>query len=135
MITREDLESFILRIGTEYEEVEDGMWVIGGPDHDTPVVLHHSPPVVLLRLKVLRLPAEVDGDRMAAIYRRVLELNATDIVHGSYGIDGDDLILSDALELETLDFHELRISYESLIFAASSHMPGLAELLPVAHEG
>lgn len=135
MITREDLESFILRIGTEYEEIEDGMWVIGGPDDDTPVVVHHSPPVVLLRLKVLRLPTDVDGDRMAAIYRRVLELNATDIVHGSYGIDGDDLILSDALELEDLDFHELRTSYESLLFAVSSHMPGLAELLPVAHEG
>jgi hypothetical protein len=136
MITREDLESFILRLGKEHEEIEEGMWVVGGPEDGTPVVVDYAPPVVLLRLKVLRLPAaDEGGDRLAAIYRRVLELNATDIVHGSYGVDGEDLILSDALELEGLDFQELRTSYESLLFAASSHLPALAELLPVAHEG
>jgi hypothetical protein len=43
--------------------------------------------------------------------------------------------LSDALDLETLDFQELRNSYESIAFAATAHMKHLAELLPVAHKG
>ena len=42
--------------------------------------------------------------------------------HGAYGIEDGDLILSDTLELETLDFHELQASMESITLAAASHM-------------
>jgi hypothetical protein len=59
-------------------------------------------------------------------------MNATDIVHGSYGIEAQEVVLSDALELETLDFAELRSSYESLTLAASSHLP---ELVAIVDQG
>lgn len=135
MTTREDLESFLIRMGLESDEVEEGMWIVQGPDGGAPIVVHYSPPVLLLRLKVIDLPAGAGDGVLAPLYRRLLELNANDIVHGAYGIEEGDVILSDTLELETLDFQELRSSYESLAFAASSHLPGLAELVSVAHEG
>lgn len=135
MVTREDFESYLIRLGAEVEEVADGMWALRTAESAAPVVVHYTPPVAILRLKVMDLPADADDVRFAALYRRLLELNATDIVHGSYGIEGTDLILSDALDVETLDFPELRNSFESLVFAASTHLPGLAELIPVAHEG
>jgi hypothetical protein len=134
MASREDLESYLIRLGMEAEEVEDGMWVVRPADAGVPVVVHHSPPVVLLRIKVMDLPAGDDG-RLAPLYRRLLELNATDIVHGSYGIEEREVVLSDALELDTLDFQELQSSFESLLFAVSSHLNTLAELVSVAHEG
>jgi len=135
MVTREDFESYLIRLGVEVEEVAEGMWVLRGADGGTPVVAHYTPPVAVLRLKVMDLPPDADDARYGALYRRLLELNATDIVHGSYGIEGSDLILSDALDIETLDFPELRSSFESIVLAASTHLPGLAELVPVAHEG
>ncbi len=135
MITREDLEGWLIRTGADVEEVDDGMWLVRSPEQSgVPVVAHFSPPVLLLRLKIMDLPPDVDDTRLVGLYRRLLVLNATDIVHGSYGIEGHDVVLSDAMELETLDFHELRSSYESLLFAASSHMQGLADLVPVAQE-
>lgn len=135
MVTREDLESFFMRMGADAEEVDEEMWLVRSPEQGSvPVVVHYSPPVVLLRLKVMDLPGDVEDTRLAAFFRRLLELNATDILHGSYGIEGNDVVLSDALELETLDFPELRSSYESLLLAVSSHLQGLAELLPVAQE-
>lgn len=134
MATREDLESHLIRLGVDLDEVEDGMWVLRPADGPA-VVVQASPPVVVLRLKVLTLPEGADDLRRLELYRRLLELNATDIVHGSYGIEEDDVVLSDALELESLDFGELRRSYESMIFAATSHLPKLAELVVVAHEG
>lgn len=134
MATREDLESYLIRLGVEHDEVEDGMWVLR-PTDGPAVVIQSSPPVVVLRLKVLEVPRAIDRDRLLAFYERLLELNATDIVYGSYGIEEGDVVLSDALELETLDFEELRSSYESLTFAASSHLPELAGLILVAHEG
>lgn len=134
MITSEDLESYVLRLGVDHEEIADGMWILRNPDGPS-VVVQAASPVVVLRLKVLELPARTDDTRLMPLYRRLLELNATDIVHGSYGIEEGDVILSDALDFATLDFEELRSSYESLLFAASSHLPGLAELVMVAHEG
>jgi len=134
MTTREDLESYIIRMGVDAEEVADGMWVIAGADGSVPVVVNYSPPMVLLRLKVMDLPDGVPNHDLARFYRRLLELNATDIVHGSYGIEEGDVVLSDALELETLDYSELQSSYESLVMAASSHLAGLAQLVPAAQE-
>jgi hypothetical protein len=134
MITREDFDDFLLRLGVDYEELDDGLWVIRG-DEATSVVVSYSPPLVLLRLKVMELPPQSDDARCTALYRRLLELNATDIVHGSYGIEGNEVVLSDALDLEDLDFGELRSSYESLALAATSHTPKLMELVAVGQEG
>ena len=134
MTSKEDLESYLLRMGLEYEEVDDNMWLIK-PQDTAGVVVNYSPPVVLLRLKVMDLPSGPDDGKLSAFYRRMLELNASDIVHGSYGIEGNDVVLSDALQLEDLDYSELRSSYESMVMAATSHVSALAELIPVAHEG
>ena len=135
MTSREDLESYLLRMGVEYEEVDDAMWLLKPGSNGTSVVVSYAPPVVLLRLKVMELPQEADDVRLAPFFRRLLELNATDILHGSYGIEANEVVLSDALELQDLDFTELRSSYESMVLAATSHTPGLSELVPVAHEG
>ena len=133
MLAREDFDDYMLRLGVDYEELDDGLWVIRS-DEATSVVVSYSPPLVLLRLKVMELP-NLDDARCAGLYRRLLELNATDIVHGSYGIEGNEVVLSDALDLEDLDFSELRSSYESLALAATSHTPKLKELVAVGQEG
>jgi hypothetical protein len=141
MMTREDLESYLLRMELEYQEIDDNLWVLKTGEDSAPIVVNYSPPVVVLRLKVLDLPEAGDDGRLAPLYRRLLELNATDIVHGSYGIEAHEVVLSDALELETLDFAELRSSYESLSLAATSHMSELVTIVeqgaaaPVAQQG
>jgi hypothetical protein len=140
MMTREDLESYLIRMEHDYEEIEESMWRISTDEDDAPVVVTYTPPVVVLRLKVMNLPEINDDTRLAPLYRRLLELNATDIVHGSYGIEAQEVVLSDALELETLDFVELRSSFESMTMAASSHLPELASIVeqgatPVAQQG
>jgi hypothetical protein len=135
MMTRDEVESYLLRMGLDYEEVEDGFWVIRISEEGPPVVANYSPPLLLLRLKVMDLPADNGDGRLSALYRKLLELNAGDILHGSYGIDDGEVVLSDALELETMDFGELRSSYESMALAAQTHRPQLIELVPVPQEG
>ncbi len=125
MVTREDLESFLIRMDMEYEEVDDGMFLGRGPNGGPPIVIHYSPPLLILRMKVMDLPA---GDSNPELYRTLLELNATDVVHGAYGIEEDELILSDTLELETLDFLEIQASVESMQLAASGHMEQIRRL-------
>lgn len=128
MVTREDIEAFLDRLsgdGATHHELEPGLWVVrpgGAIDFD--VVVTHNPPVVLLRVKVMPLPA--DASELASLTRRLLELNATDLLHGSYGIDRDDVVLTEAMELEHLDYEEFLASYESITLSLTTHMRELA---------
>lgn len=128
MVTRDDIESYLDRLGSEgtsYTEVESGLWLVRpGGALDLDVVVHYSPPVVIMRVKVMSCP-EDDG-RCAGLNRRLLELNAMDLLHGSYGIEGDDVVLTEALELSHLDYEEFLATYESMTLALASHMRELA---------
>jgi hypothetical protein len=132
MVTRDDLESFLIRMDLEFSEVDEGMYLVVSPSNGPPVVVHHSPPLLVVRLKVMDLPA---GRELGGLYQNLLEWNATDIVHGAYGIEEGDLVLTDTLELETLDFPELQASLESMQLAASSHMERIKALAGTGQEG
>ncbi|HET7275581.1 MAG TPA: hypothetical protein VFI91_10500 [Longimicrobiaceae bacterium] len=123
MVTREDVESYLHRTDQEFEEVEPGMWVVKGGDGAN-LVIHHSPPLLLLRMKVLEVPN--DQRQCVELFRHLLELNAADLVHGAYGIEEDEVILSDTLELENLDFNEFQASVDSIQLALASHIEGLS---------
>ena len=124
MVTREDIESFLDRLtaeGASYNEVEPGLWIVNpGGALDLDVVVHYSPPVAVLRVKVMNVPD--DDDTCGKLNRRLLELNATDMVHGSYGIERDSIVLTEALELEHLDYEEFLAAYESMTLALASHL-------------
>jgi len=124
MVTREDIESFLDRLsneGASYTEVEPGLWVVRpGGALDIDVVVHYSPPVVVLRVKVMDLPA--DEGRVATLSRRLLQLNASDLVHGSYGIEREAIVLTEALELSHLDYEEFLAAYEGMTLALASHL-------------
>jgi hypothetical protein len=84
-------------------------------------------------MKVMDLPESSAGDM--ELFRTLLELNATDLVHGAYGLEERELILSDTLELETLDFLELQASIESMQLAAAGHIERIRALAGVAVSG
>jgi hypothetical protein len=124
MRTREEIEGFLDRLaaeGVSYTEIEPGLWVVkpsGALDFD--VVVHYSPPVVVLRVKVMNVPK--DEGRAATLSRRLLQLNATDLVHGSYGIEREAIVIREALELAHLDYEEFLASYEGMTLALASHL-------------
>lgn len=124
MVTREEAESFLDRLtadGASYSEVEPGLWLVKpGGELDYDVVVNYTPPVLLLRVNVMTLPR--DRDALATLYRRLLELNASDLIHGSYGIEEDSIVLTEALELSHLDFEEFLAAYESMLVALASHL-------------
>lgn len=126
MLNKEDIEGFLDRLSQEnasYKEVEPGLWIVkpgGALDFD--IVVHYSPPVVVVRVKVMELPK--DKKAVAELSRRLLELNVSDLVHGSYGIEqnSNSIVLGEALELEHLDYEEFLAAYESMTLALASHL-------------
>ena len=124
MLTKDDIESFLVRLsttGATYSEVESGFWIVRpSPESDLSVAINYSPPVVLLRVDVMTLPP--DGPKCSTLTRRLLELNASDLLHGSYGLQQDQIVLTEALELSALDYEEFLASFESMTLALASHL-------------
>jgi hypothetical protein len=128
MVSREEVERFLDRLGAEgaeWKELEKGLWVVQpGGEFALNVVVHYNPPVLVLRVKVMDVPK--GNGRRADLNQRLLELNATDLVHGSYGISDGAIVLTEALELEHLDYEEFQAAYESLTVALATHLRELA---------
>lgn len=128
MVTRDDIEAFLNRLapeGATHTEVEPGLWVVHpGGALDFTVGVTHNPPVLVLRIAVMPMPA--DPGSAARLARRLLELNAGDLLHGAYGIDGDLVVLTEALELAHLDYEEFQAAFESMALSLTTHLRELA---------
>ena len=124
MLTKDDIESFLVRLGTtgaSSHEVQPGFWIVRpSAESELSIAVNYSPPVVLLRVNVMNLPG--NPSQTATLTRRLLELNASDLLHGSYGIQDNQIVLTEALELSALDYEEFLATYESMTLALASHM-------------
>jgi hypothetical protein len=126
MLTREDIQSFLDRIegGTvDVTELEPGLWR-ARTQTGAEFIVNYAPPVVILRVRVMESPG--NDAKQRELYRALLELNAHELVHGSYGLEGEHIVLTDALELADLDFSEFEASWDSLTLALASHLSALA---------
>jgi hypothetical protein len=126
MITKDDIQSFLDRFeggSLTVMEIEPNLWLARTIDN-AEVVIHYAPPVVILRVRVMELPAS--EPRRSELFRQLLEYNARELVHGSYGLEGDRVVLTDTLELENLDFSEFEASFDSITLALASHLGALA---------
>ena len=126
MKTKEDIESFLDRLDSgsaEVREVEKGIWLVRTTS-GAEVLIQFAPPVVILRVTVMPLPAGVT--KQVELCRALLSYNARELVHGAYGLEGDRVVLVDTLELENLDYNEFEASFDSLTLALATHLGALA---------
>jgi hypothetical protein len=124
MVTREDVEGYLIRLELPFQELEEGLWMVGDAREMAPVFVNYAPPLLLVRVEVMNVP-DSEGLR-SGLFRELLELNATDLVHGAYGLDGEEIVLTHTLQLQDLDFSELQASLESIMLALRSHYDTLA---------
>jgi hypothetical protein len=128
VISREELQHYLDRLAAEgatWRELEPDFWLVKSSGQlDVDIVVNYAPPVVLLRVKVMDLPT--DASSRSKLYRQLLEWNAKDLVHGSYGLQGDAVVLTEALELSHLDYEEFLAAFESITLALPVHLRELA---------
>lgn len=125
MVTREDVENFLNRMEMDFEEVKEGLWIVRahGEENGAPLVISHEPPLLVFRLKVLDVPR--DAQKCADLYRRLLKANANELVHAAYGLEEDDVILTESLEVENLDFNEFQATIDSFQMALATQLEAL----------
>lgn len=123
MTTREDVQAWLDRLEMPVESVAEDIWLLR-TDGGAELAVHYAPPVLVLRVRVMQVPGA--AAKSGELFRTLLEFNARDLVHGSYGVEGDHVVLTDTLGLEHLDFSEFEASVDSLTLALASHAGSLA---------
>ena len=125
MRSREDIESYLLRAEVPFEVVgDDSMWLVHDSSLGENIAIKAAGPLLLFRVKVLEL-GEVDDK--AGLYEQLLTLNASDLVHGSYGISEGAIVLTCTLEIENLDYNELQAVLDDFSLALANHYQQLTK--------
>ena len=123
MANKSKIERYLVSLSLTYEELAEDTWVINDADAGLEnVVVVLADLVVIVRVKVMTAPHQ----RREAFLEQLLRLNATDVIHGAYGLDGDDVLLLNTLVSETLDVEEFQATLDSFGLALAQHYPILA---------
>jgi hypothetical protein len=124
----EDLERELDRLGRKYERLGDGTYVVSVGSGRPPVALRLSPPVLVAQATVGELTTQAP-ERRAALFQKLLELNATRLVHAAYGLEGTAIVIAAALVLETADPNEIEAVLSDIDMALAEHVPMLRGLV------
>ena len=56
MVTREDVEGYLVRMELPFQEIEEGLWVVGDSQEAAPVIVNYAPPLLVVRVEVMTAP-------------------------------------------------------------------------------
>jgi hypothetical protein len=123
----DDLEAYLTRLDRKFEKVDAQTYLVSLGANLPPAVLRVAAPVVVVQVEMGVTPSG-GAAAEAKLYRKLLELNATDLLHAAYGLAGSRIVLSAALELSSLDINELEAVLANIDMAIAQHVPALREL-------
>ena len=121
------IEGYILELGLPFEEVQPGLWLIHDEiDYIDNIVVYHTPPVITFRVKLMEAPAEEIAPRL---FKRLLQLNASDMVAGAYGLEDEAVVIVESLQSASLDQNEFQAAIDAITLAIREHYHELRDLL------
>lgn len=131
MRTNQDVENYMIQLGLNFEKLGEGTWMVHDEnDAIDNIIVRHEPPILLCRVKLLELPANQDH---TALFRTLLELNASEMLGGSYGLEGNSVVATATLQSENLDFNEFQAAVDGLTMSITDHYHTLMRHLPNVH--
>lgn len=127
MVTEQDIESYMIRMGVSFKELGRKTWILrDSEDLVENLVVSLNDPVVLFHVKLSEIPPGCDRLKL---YEELLRLNASEMLHGAYGLEGNAVVATDTLQAENLDFNEFQASVDAMNLCISSHYPRISAFL------
>jgi hypothetical protein len=123
--TADDVETYLLQLDRRFES-DAGTFVLPGGPGKPPIAIRVLPPIVAVRVSIGPVPG--DELHQLKLFRRLLEYNATDLMHASYGLEDGSIVLSAGLALDNLDANELDATLSDIDLALAQHIPTLHDL-------
>ena len=117
------IEQFLIDLKYSYREVKPNFWLLDDTEHNLEgIAVIYADPLVIIEVQVMNAPRQ----KREEFFAKLLELNAGDMIHGAYGLQGDKVVIIDTQEYETLGFSEFRASLDGISLALTQHYPVLS---------
>jgi hypothetical protein len=117
------IEQYFIDLMLTYQQIEPNLWLLDDAGHGLQgVAVMLAEPLVIVRAEIMDAP----GQKNLELYTKLLELNAADVIHGAYALEGGKIVLIDTLEYDTLDYGDFRATLDSFSLALAQHYPILA---------
>ena len=118
------IEQYLIDLMITYQQVDNNLWLLDDEEHSLQgVAVMQAEPLVIIRAEIMDVPK----NNLLELYTTLLELNATDIIHGAYALDNKKIVLVNSLQYDTMDFGEFRASLDSFSLALTQHYPILSK--------
>jgi hypothetical protein len=127
------IEQYLIDLMLTYQQIDKNLWLLDDDDHSLQgVAVMQAEPLIIIRAEIMDIPKS----NLLELYTTLLELNATDIIHGAYAVENGKVILVDSLLFDTADYEGFRASLDSFSLALTQHYPILSKYRdkPVSNE-
>jgi hypothetical protein len=122
-VSESKIERYLIDLKMSYRDLGEGMWLVEDDERGLEgVVIMHADPLVIVRIAVMKTPEE----NRLELFTKLLELNANDLLHGAYALDGDEIVLVDTLQYATMDLGDFEAALDAVGMALSRHFPILS---------
>jgi hypothetical protein len=120
---RNKIEQYLIDLMYSYREIDKNIWLLDDGKHNLEgIAVMYDDPVVVFRVVVMDAPPE----RRLELFTKLLELNASDILHGAYALEENKIVLINTLDYDTMDYGEFRSTLDAFSLALVQHYPVLS---------
>ena len=118
------IEQYLINLMLTYQQVDPGLWLLDDEEHCLQgVAIILTEPLVVIRVEVMEAPRR----NTLEFYTKLLELNASDVIHGAYALENGKIVLIGTMEYETMDYGDLRATLDAFSMALTQHYPVLSK--------
>ena len=117
------IEQYLIDLKYSFQEVKPNLWLLDDAEHGLEgIAVMYVEPLVIIRVQVMNAP----GQNRLEFFAKLLELNACELIHGAYGLEGEKVVIIDTLEYDSLDYDEFRATLDAISLALTQHYPILS---------
>ena len=118
------IEQYLIDLMLTYQQMDSNLWLLDDEEHSLQgVVVMHAEPLVIIRAEIMDIPKQ----NCMELYTKLLELNATDVIHGAYALDSGKIVLIDTQEYDRMDYDDFRATLDSFSLVLTQHYPILSK--------
>ena len=117
------IEQYLIDSLVTYQQIDSNLWLLDDEEHSLQgVVIMYAEPLVIFRAEIMDSPK----NKLLELYTKLLELNASDVIHGAYALDNQKVILLNTLQYDAMDYVNFSATLDSFSLALTQHYPILS---------
>lgn len=118
MDPRAKVEGYLVRLGLSFQEASPGTWVVNDAQRGlNNLVVALADSHVIVRMNVMEVPSK-DREKL---FEELLRLNAAELIHGAYGIEGRSVVIIDTLDADGIGLEAFEGTLDAIGLAVAQH--------------